>query len=318
MGCHPSPCGVGSQGITWGVPAGLPDLGQAAGDGGMVRRGRPERGGLGILLCYRDARGRVRMPVLEPLMGAFLVLGAGILPRDSGGPSVALGTFSWPCPVGCCRTCLLLVDLPGLLLFAFSRETKFLLGTRFFIFARDEFLSGVLLIFGGCGRSYPVMVCHPSPVRVAPGGRSLGGFAGLADLLQVALHGSVGYSEYLCYFWHSVAELDHQFDGLSSAGVVVVGIVGVPASVDACGLDVTECSFAELAQAVPGTGLGDGTALGVGQRGARRVLGCSAAGRGRATGRCVLMEDGSRPVRSVGEFHAEAEQIYNGAFVSVP
>ena len=231
---------------------------------------------------------------------------------------MALGTFSRSCPVGCCRTCLLLVDLPGLLLFAFSRETKFLLGTRFLIFARDEFLSGVLLIFGGCGRSYPVMVCHPSPGRVAPGGRSLGGFAGLADLRQVALHGSVGYSEYLCYFWHSVAELDHQFDGLSSAGVVVVGIVGVPASVDACGLDVTECSFAELAQAVPGTGLGDGTALGVGQRGARRILGCSAAGRGRATGRCVLMEDGSRPVRSVGEFHAEAEQIYNGAFVSVP
>ena len=197
-------------------------------------------------------------------------------------------------------------------------KPNFLLGTRFLIFARDEFLSGVLLIFGGCGRSYPVMVCHPSPGRVALGGRSLGGFAGLADLRQVASHGSVGYSEYLCYFWHSVAELDHQFDGLSSAGVVVVGIVGVPASVDACGLDVTECSFAELAQAVPGTGLGDGTALGVGQRGARRILGCSAAGRGRATGRCVLMEDGSRPVRSVGEFHAEAEQIYNGAFVSVP
>ena len=57
------------------------------------------------------------------------------------------------------------------LLFLFSRATKILSGQLFFIFARDGILLGLLLIFGGFGRGYPVMGCPPCGAAAGPSGR---------------------------------------------------------------------------------------------------------------------------------------------------
>ena len=76
-------------------------------------------------------------------MGVSGAAGAGNSLRDLRGRlRGSVGELALSCPAGRCWACWLLVQLLGLLLFLLARETKFLLGSAFFIFARNEILSG--------------------------------------------------------------------------------------------------------------------------------------------------------------------------------
>ena len=92
-----------------------------------MRRGRPERGGLGILLCYRDARGRVQMPVLEPLMGPPVLSGREYFPSrlGRGSPWLRERFSGFACFPSLVRGFLLGLALPGTRFFYFRARRIF-------------------------------------------------------------------------------------------------------------------------------------------------------------------------------------------------